>query len=152
MTLVKAILVKLKDNKPETEDGDEIPVQFNPSSLKLTLSNKAEGGQSTARPQRQYTGNSSTELAFDLVFDSADQVGPDNEGPYNVRDRTAKIEQFVLAQGTGKDRKSPPRVMFKWGGLKIKGVISSLAIDFDLFASDGTPLRAKMGVSIKEQD
>lgn len=152
MTLVKAILVKLKDNKPETEDGTEIPVQFNPASLKLTLSNNTEGGQSTARPQRQYTGNSSTELAFDLVFDSADEAGPDGAGPRSVRERTGQIEQFVLAQTGSGDRQSPPRVMFKWGGLKIKGVISQLSIDFDLFAADGTPLRAKMGVSIKEQD
>lgn len=152
MTLSKAILVKLKDNKPETEDGDEIPVQFNPSSLKLTLSNHTEGGQSTARPQRQYTGNSSTELAFDLVFDSADEAGPGGTDPRNVRERTAAVEQFVVAQTGSGDRQSPPRVMFKWGGLKIKGVISQLSIDFDLFASDGTPLRAKMAVSIKEQD
>jgi hypothetical protein len=151
--LEKAILVKLKDNNPATEDGTEIPVQFNPSSLKLTLSNNTEGGTSTARPARQYTGNSSTELAFDLVFDSADEVGSNGTGPYNVRDRTRQIEQFVLAQTGGSGgRQSPPRVMFKWGGLKIKGVISQLSIDFDLFASDGSPLRAKMAVSIKEQD
>lgn len=147
--LEKALLIKLKNDGDQ--ELEEIPVQFNPASLKLTLSNNTEGGQSTARPQRQYTGNSSTELAFDLVFDTADE-DDGSGGARNVREKTGKVEQFVLAQGSGAGRKSPPRVMFRWGGLEIRGVVTQLAVDFDLFAPDGTPLRAKMGISIKEQD
>jgi hypothetical protein len=65
------------------------------------------------------------------------------------------VEQFVVPAPDPEDRGRrlmPPRVRFQWGDLKIDGLISSLQVDFDLFASDGTPLRAKMGVSIKEQD
>ena len=67
MTLVKAKLVKLSDGDPPT-DEDTIPVQFNPSTLKLTLGNNVEGGQSPGRTQQQFTGVSGTTLAFDLVF------------------------------------------------------------------------------------
>ena len=38
------------------------------------------------------------------------------------------------------------------GRLVIDGIIEDISIDFELFASNGTPLRAKIGVSIKEQD
>jgi hypothetical protein len=149
--LEKATLTKLSNDRSDREEGEPIPVQFNPATLKLTLSNQTEGGQSTGRTQRQYTGNSSTELAFDLVFDTADE--DDGSGnPRSVREKTAAVEQFVLSQGSGKGRKSPPRVKFHWGKLIVKGVITSVAIDFELFAQDGTPLRAKMGISIKEQD
>jgi len=149
--LTKASLHKLSNDRKD-QRLETIPVQFNPASLKLTISNQTEGGQSSGRQARQYTGNASTELAFDLVFDTADEAkGPGGE-PRSVREKTAKVEQFVLAQGSGGQRQSPPRVEFEWGGLSVKGLISSLAIDFDLFALDGTPLRAKMGVSIKEQD
>lgn len=149
--LEKATLTKLSNDSKDRDEGEPIPVQFNPASLKLTLSNNTEGGQNTGRSQRQFTGNSSTELAFDLVFDTADE--DDGSGnPRSVREKTAAVEQFVLSQGTGKGRKSPPRVKFHWGKLIVKGVITSIAIDFDLFAQDGTPLRAKMGISIKEQD
>jgi hypothetical protein len=148
MALEKAKLIRLGPNDSEDET---ITVQFNPASLKLTLSNQAEGGQSPTRPQSQYTGKASTDLAFDLVFDTADE-SVDGK-PRSVRQRTASVEQFVLPQGkTAKDRKAPPRVMFVWGGLKIKGAVQQLAIDFDLFAPTGEPLRAKMGVSIKELD
>jgi hypothetical protein len=149
--LEKATLTKLSNDSKDREEGEPIPVQFNPASLKLTLSNNTEGGQNTGRSQRQFTGNSSTELAFDLVFDTADE--DDGSGnPRSVREKTAAVEQFVLSQGSGKGRKSPPRVKFHWGKLIVKGVITSISIDFDLFAQDGTPLRAKMGISIKEQD
>jgi hypothetical protein len=149
--LEKATLTKLSNDRKDTEDGQPIAVQFNPSSLKLTLTNNTEGGQNTGRSQRQFTGNSSTELAFDLVFDTADE-DDGSGGPRSVREKTALVEQFVLSQGSGEERKSPPRVKFHWGELVVKGVITSVSLDFDLFAANGTPLRAKMGVSIKEQD
>ncbi|HEV7590667.1 MAG TPA: hypothetical protein VGO40_21335, partial [Longimicrobium sp.] len=149
--LEKAKLVKLGESSDDDEQ-EEIPVQFNPASLRLTLSNSTEGGQSTGRQQRQYSGNASTEISFDLVFDTADEEGEPGVAR-NVREKTAKVEQFVLAQASGgTTRPSPPRVKFVWGGLSIAGVMSQLAIDFDLFAPTGEPLRAKMSVSIKEQD
>src|SRR5690554_1296580 len=109
--LEKATLTKLSNDRRDIEEGPPIPVQFNPASLKLTISNNTEGGQSTGRSQRQFTGNSSTELAFDLVFDTADE-DDGNGSPVSVRRKTAAIEQFVLTQGSGKERKAPPRVKF----------------------------------------
>jgi hypothetical protein len=149
-TLEKAKLFRLSNDKKDTE-LEEIPVQFNPASLKLTLSNSTEGGSSRGRTARQYMGTAATELAFDLVFDTADEAGPDGAA-VSVRERTRRIEQFVLSQGSGGKRQAPPRVKFQWGGMELKGVISTLAVDFDLFAANGFPLRAKMSVSIKEQN
>ncbi|HEX8391836.1 MAG TPA: hypothetical protein VF665_05690 [Longimicrobium sp.] len=151
MALEKAKLFKLA-NQAEPEVVEQtIAVQFNPASLKLTLSNSTEGGQQQGRQQRQFTGNSSTELAFDLEFDTADEVD-ESGNAVDVRVKTALIEQFVLAQGTPEKRQSPPRVRFEWGKLSIAGVITQLSIDFDLFAENGFPLHAKMSVSIKEQN
>ena len=149
--LEKATLTRLANDASDTEEGSPIPVQFNPASLKLTLSNNTEGGTNTGRPARQFSGNASTDLAFDLVFDTADE-DDGSGGPRSVREKTAMVEQFVLPTGTGSGRRSPPRVKFHWDRLIIKGVITSVSVDFDLFASNGTPLRAKVGVSIKEQD
>jgi hypothetical protein len=149
--LEKATLTRLSNDKNDTEEGQPIPVQFNPASLKLTLTNNTEGGQSTGRPARQFAGNASTELAFELVFDTADE-DDGSGGPRSVREKTALVEQFVISQGSGPGRKSPPRVKFHWDRLIIKGVITSVAVDFDLFAANGTPLRARVGISIREQD
>ncbi|GMU59036.1 MAG: hypothetical protein AMXMBFR34_07990 [Myxococcaceae bacterium] len=140
---------------PDTNDveGAPIPVQFNPQTLKLTLSNQVTDGGTRGNQARQFSGKSSTELAFDLHFDTADEG--ETNSPRSVREKTRQVEQFVLPEpdpANGERRLVPPRVRFVWGDLRIEGVISSLAIDFDLFAANGVPLRAKMSVSIKEQD
>lgn len=168
-TLEKATLYRLKrtsssgappptgnvSTTPDTNDvdGAPIPVQFNPQTLKLTLSNQVTDGGTRGNQARQFSGKSSTELAFDLHFDTADEG--ETGTPRSVREKTRLVEQFVLPEAdpaNGDRRLVPPRVRFVWGDLRLEGIVSSLAIDFDLFAFNGVPLRAKMSVSIKEQD
>jgi hypothetical protein len=149
--LKKATLMEiLADETGTPVPGSEIPVQFNPASLKLELANRIEGGDTRGRQDRQYLGKTSTTLSFDLHFDTADQGTPD--APVSVRTLTAAVERFVLPKGDGNTKDKPPKARFHWDELIIDGVIESVSIDFDLFAANGTPLRAKMGVSIKEQD
>jgi hypothetical protein len=130
--------------------GPAIPVQFNPATLKLTLANKIEGGDTRAQQKRQYLGKTSTTLAFDLHFDTTDQGTASD--PVSVRTKTRDVEKFLLPKGEGKKKQKPPKVRFTWGDLQIDGIIEDLTIDFDLFAANGMPLRAKMAVVIREQD
>jgi hypothetical protein len=148
--LKKATLQEIKSDETGTPLGAEVEVQFNPSTLKLQISNTSEGGQSQARQARQFIGASSTTLTLDLVFDTADEGTTDN--PRNVREKTALVEKFVLPQAQGQDKQAPPKVRFHWGTLILDGIIDSVSIDFDLFAANGTPLRAKVGIVIKEQN
>jgi Contractile injection system tube protein len=149
-SLSKASLQEITADKAATPVGQPLSVQFNPQSLKLELANKIEGGDTKGRQQRQYLGKTSTTLSFDLHFDTADDGTTDT--PVSVRTQTAMVERFVLPKGTGNDKQAPPKCRFHWDELIIDGVIESVSIDFEFFASNGTPLRAKMGVSIKEQD
>jgi hypothetical protein len=150
--LTKAKLFTLDANgNPSPAEGFD--VQFNPASLKLTLQNQVEGGRNRGRQRQQFNGHSSSQLAFDLHFDTSDEGVTEN--PRSVREKTAELEKFVmprLRSPGSSQRITPPRVRFEWGGLRVDGVIKSLAIDFELFAHNGFPLRAKMGVSIEEQD
>lgn len=148
--LTKATLREIRSTQAGEQIGEPIEVQFNPASLKLSLSNSVEGGQTRSRQVRQFVGKSSTELSFDLIFDTADDTTAG--GARSVRERTALVEKFVLPKGEGNQKQAPPKVRFQWGSLVIDGIISSLTIDFELFSPAGVPLRAKMGVSIKEQD
>lgn len=148
MQLEKAKLQAIKaDGSP---DGDPIPVQFNPSSLRLQISNQTEGGESRGRQVRQYNGSSSTTLTVDLIFDTADEGTTD--APRSVREKTSQVEQFVYPRGEGDNKQAPPKLRFEWGDLVLEGVVESLSIDLDHFAANGIPLRAKVGFSFKEQD
>jgi contractile injection system tube protein len=147
----KARLMEIDaDENARVVPGTEIPVQFNPASLKLALANKVETQETRGQQTRQYLGKTSTTLSFDLEFDTSDEGATD--APVSVRTRTSAIERFVLPKGSGKQKQKPPKARFIWQDLQIDGVIEDLAIDFTLFASDGTPLRAKMAVTMKEQD
>lgn len=149
MELLKAELIELKPTDPPEEvPGSALPVQFNPTTLRLQISNQAEGGNAQGRPARQYLATS-TVLTLDLVFDTADEGTTD--GPRSVRERTAMVERFVLPKEQGTE--APPKLRFKWGdGLQFDGVVSSVNVDFDHFAANGVPLRAKVGLSLTEQD
>lgn len=152
--LTKATLweVESRDDDVVRVEGSDVDVQFNPDSLRLTLRNQVEGGESRGRQVRQHVGKSSTELSFDLLFDTADEVRDDGEAR-DVRERTAMVERFLVPPVENGERKeSPPMVEFHWGSLILDGVMTNLSIDFELFSPDGIPLRARMSVSIQEQD
>ena len=142
------------DRDPQPFNNEEpLDVQFNPTSLKLKLTNQTEGGRSRTRTRRQHMGQSSTVLTLDLIFDSADDYTLDGNNaaqPVSVRTKTAMLERFVVPAGS--NSQTPPRLKFKWEALEIIGIVESLDIDFDFFAPTGAPLRAKVGLSIKEQD
>jgi len=149
--LVKAKLTEISADPHNPRDlSDPMEVQFNPTTLKLALSNQAEGGTTQTRPQRQYLGSGSRTLTLDLVFDTADEG--ETGAPRSVRDKTALVERFALPRALGADKQAPPKARFEWGPLVVEGIVEGVNIDLDHFAADGTPLRAKVSLTIKEQD
>lgn len=146
--LLKAVLQEVSADESQRPIGDPVPVQFNPTSLRLRLQNQTDGGRSRGRQRRQHNGASSTTLSMDLVFDTADE-GSD-EAPVSVRTKTAMVEKYLLPKENTSD--APPRLQFQWDQLIIAGVVESLDVDFDHFAANGAPLRAKVSLSIKEQE
>ena len=147
--LEKAKLQEVKADETQATIGDALPVQFNPASLRLKLTNQSSGGRTRGRQVRQNNGQSSTVLSMDLVFDSADEGGVDG-APVSVREKTNLVERFVLPKENSSD--APPLLRFEWDKLIIIGIVESLDINFDHFAASGAPLRAKMSLSIKEQE
>ncbi len=139
--LAKATLQEIRTDKKV----DPIQVQLNPTSLRMQMSNQTEGGRQRGRQARQYIGTSSTTLSFELMFDTAD------EGT-SVLDRTSKVEYFIKPKAQTGRNQAPPRVRFQWGQITIEGVVESLNVDLNHFAHDGTPLRAKVSLSIKAQN
>lgn len=150
MELEKATLQPIYKRNNKEEPGPEIPVQFNPTTLRLAITNTTSGASSAGHQDAQYTGQGSATLTVDLVFDTADEGT--TAAPRSVREKTAVIEELVYPQVNGTDKQAPPRVKFHWGDLIIEGIVDSVTLDFDHFSSKGIPLRAKVSCSIKQQD
>ncbi|MEV8098552.1 hypothetical protein [Kitasatospora sp. NPDC085879] len=140
-----------KDRPPLVKgEGPVVEVQFNPVSLRLSRNNNVDrGGTSTRTQKRQNPSQEGATLTFDLAFDTAEQG---DAGQYvDVRDWTAVVRQFVEPPPEKKGD-PPPIVRFVWGTFRFNGIVTQLNEELDLFAPDGTPLRAKVAVTIAEQD
>ena len=148
MTFKKAELTEL--NAQNQTVGEAVAVQFNPATLRIQFSNRSASGGGAGAPARQRAGEGSTTVSFDLHFDTADEGSAG--APLSVLTKTSQVERFVRPRGTAPGQEAPPRVQFEWGGIKVQGVMESCSLDLELFADDGTPLRARCGVQIKGQD
>jgi hypothetical protein len=140
-------------NKPAKVEpkGPPLSVQFNPTSLRISRSNNVDRGGVTTKTQKvQNPSSEAAKLTFDLEFDTAEQATPDGR-PVDVRSWTALVRQFVEPP---KDRagKPPPAVQFTWGTLIFNGIVDQITEELDYFHADGTPLHAKVNVSISEQN
>lgn len=149
--LTKAQLGEISaDDNPTEVPGTLVDVQFNPTSLRVQLSNRTAGGQQAGAQARQRPGTGEMTVSFELVFDTADEGS--TEDAVDVLERTRMVERFVRPRGPREGEEAPPRVIFKWGSFIVQGTMESANLDLDLFDARGTPLRARVAVTIKGQD
>jgi len=70
-----------------------------------------------------------------------------------VRMYTNQLLKLVLMPGAVDQRKPPPQVKFQWGKLTLfLAIVEKVTIEYVLFDPDGTPIRAKADVGLKQQD
>jgi hypothetical protein len=63
------------------------------------------------------------------------------------------VAAFVLpVQGADKKKNPPPSVRFLWGSVNVAGIMTSYSEDIELFDASGIALRARVSITIKEQD
>ncbi|HEY3544645.1 MAG TPA: hypothetical protein VGK17_00975 [Propionicimonas sp.] len=158
-TLIRATLTRLKQVPGKGKKGKPsftpdpkgtYEVQFNPTTLKLTRSNNVDKGASTTNTQkRQVPSVQPATLTFDLEFDTAEGDGQGK--PKDVRDLTRIVRQFTEPTRE-KPTEPPPAVRFDWGTFRFQGIVTQLTEDLDYFSPDGRPLRAKVSVTITEQN
>ena len=178
--LAKAVLIPMIDNSPDSDENNHIKVQFNPETLKVTLSNslKADnqgGNNSTAA---QYIDKSESSLSVELLFDTTaapahqdallhncSQSGGDTQSApaspevangraMDVRAQTRCIaDKFMKSPDdpeTTEQPAAPPRCRFQWGSFVFVGMLSSYNETLEFFSPEGIPLRAKLSLSFKE--
>ena len=125
-------------------------VQLNPTSLKISRSNNIDKGGATTNTQKRQTPSvQPATLAFDLEFDSAE--GDGSGGEVDVRTLTHVVRQFTEPTKE-KPQDPPPAVRFIWGTFAFTGIVTQLTEDLDYFSHDGRPLRAKVSLTITEQN
>jgi hypothetical protein len=143
--------VRNKDGGP----AKKVTVQFNPQTLKLSMSNQKAGGTQPNGSATQYVGTGTTKLTLELWFDVTLPRPPGDDPQGDVRNLTKEIAFFFTPQQTVQDdAKSliPPGVQFQWGTFLFKGTVDSMDETLELFSEDGKPLRAGVNLSLSKQD
>ncbi|MBV5316387.1 MAG: hypothetical protein JZU50_01125 [Desulfobulbaceae bacterium] len=125
-----------------TAGGTAFEVHFNPQTLQYIITNTlANTGSGNAT--KQYTGESTGKLTFDLIYDTTD-TGED------VRLHTVRVAE-LMKPGDNED-KTPPVVEFGWGLYTFTGMVESYRETIDFFSANGVPLRASVNLTLSRQD
>lgn len=163
--LERAKIYVLKDNgdgihgKPEKGKLDSskwpdngIEVCFNPKeySLEKSVSWKSEKALSDA-PQPEFTDPQAMTMSVTFQFDTYEERVSVREKYTKYFERLALMRQALPKKPskTDKEKAKPPVVMFVWGKFTFKGVVDSVSQKYTMFLSDGTPVRAEVGLKIR---
>lgn len=129
--------------KPPAARLLDIEVCFNPTAYKVgktnTFAEIAVPGRPT--PAIQYIRGGSETLTVELLADTTD-TGDDVRKRYTDPIRALMDQDPAL--------RAPPIVEFHWDRGVFTGVVEKVDLSFDLFDPDGVPLRATIGLSLKE--
>lgn len=134
----------------------EFDVQFNPTEY--TRQKAAQIAEipiyGIDSPILQFVRGQNEKLTLDLFFDTtAGRSGEELQASLeaaavDVRTLTEPFYQLVKIQP---ETHAPPRILFSWGeNQSFKAIVESVQQKFELFSSEGIPLRATLSLSMRE--
>jgi hypothetical protein len=150
----KLYIQPYKDLAFKEKKGDKIPALINPESYhykyKIEVCETQASG--TSGVALKFNKLPPQEFNFDFLFDGTGVIQGASTGalsgvvqnpfgkPKNVADQIEDFKHGVLEYKGEQHR--PNYLQILWGTLIFKGVLTGLDIEFKLFNTDGTPLRA----------
>lgn len=103
--------------------------------------------QGTSTQQPKFLKIAPQELNLELLFDSTGVIDGKPNKEDGIIDKIDAFKRIVLDYSG--DEHKPYYLIIGWGSLLFKGSLVDLSIEFKLFESDGTPIRAVAKLKIK---
>ncbi len=133
-----------------TATTDCFTCQFNPESFKLSKKNKwtstDESGKNMAA--LAFGGGEAQNMTVSLTFDTTSTGDPVFE-KYEVLYTLSSVDSTALDQTT--QLGEPPWVMVQWGSyMSFAAVITSVEEEYTMFKPNGTPIRAKVSIGLRQ--
>jgi hypothetical protein len=146
--LEKATIAKVSKSGSVSLPG--LACHFNPETFKLDKTvewnQDQEANIGNDVPPVTFGGGKSAEMPIELLFDTT-ATGEDVRDTYKLLVELTEIDPATKNSTTSKGE--PPRCKFMWGKfLSFTAVITKLGQTFTMFKADGTPLRAKVSVTL----
>jgi nucleoid-associated protein YgaU len=151
-------------------------VMFNPSTITVNSSNQFDPGKEAVAGDvnKKFKYRSPRTLSVELFFDGT-YASPtaSSAAPGGVSSKTSEAnvnsaitnqsgssqnkpvanlihEFFTTCVDINSETHAPPFVKLSWGKILFSGVIESANVTYSLFDNHGSPLRAKVSLSLKE--
>jgi hypothetical protein len=129
--------------------NEVVKFMFNPFEYTITKQNtwqeKPVIGQNL--PMVTFQQGGAETLNLTLHFDNQEAQG-------DVRVFTQPLWKMMMIDEQNKNARSgkgqPPPVMFEWGKLHFKAIITNMSQKFSLFSESGVPLRCTVEVSLRQ--
>ena len=145
--------------------SENIGFTFNPSSYRISSRPHYREVKHLTQDteKKEFLGGVSRTLSVTLFFDSfsdrdlfsaseAERVKDITAGIENklppITDKLKKLEKAAHVAG---EQHKPPRVIFSWGNLNFKGIITEFNAEYTMFSMEGKPIRATVSLSISEE-
>lgn len=152
MKPTKARLVCKDDNLP---DGYEpLEVMFNPTEYTLKQTVNVARNESPAEPggTPQFQGTSAMTLGMTLFLDDFASIEGDVTPKITTLLSWTRPTQASIDRDPNKPL--PPMVGFEWGNPQLEGFygfLTEVGITYTVFRMDGTPVQAKVAISVVGQ-
>ena len=147
----KAKIVCVGANKPS--GATEIECMFNPTEYRLTQTLNVSRNQTPAKDggTPEFSGTNAMTLTTQLFFDDFGAM----QGDVTPKITTLLSWTHPTAASMDKKKPCPPLVSFKWGGnpqlANFSGFLKSVVVNYTIFRKDGTPVQAKVDITIEGQ-
>ncbi len=134
--------------------GTTFTVQYNPKEFKVDkkVAWKEVEEQGKSKSPLEFQKGSPRTLTMELYFDNTHM-----ESPTSVYDdwvekllAATNVDTSPSGESSSSDKQRPTSVLFEWGGFELTGVVESITTTYVYFSAEGTPLRAKCQVKMKE--
>lgn len=141
-----SIFVEAQYNPQQLEIGKGVPWS------KVNEANKAnQGSNQNQGIHLEFTGAEGRSLSVEMLFDTVEE-------PTSSKVKTAieNLEKLASVRRPGSQEeqyKRPHRCLVVWGEtVNMSCVIENLTVKYEMFSSEGKPLRARATVKLKEAD
>ena len=131
-----------------TVTGNRVSVQFNPEEY--TLNRETSFAQlavpGLSAPVVQFIAGQAQTIDMELLVDTT-EANPAGGPGTDVRRLVADVTSLM---DIDPDLHAPPPVVFAWGQLTFTCVLTKVSQKYVLFRPDGTPVRARLTVTLSE--
>lgn len=159
MSNMNNAIIYYQTSPSDTKFQGKIPVTFNPATYTVSRTVNYGGNQNDNNTQLQqknypvlnYTGGNNDTLSLELMFNKYEFQHYSNQVKYTSDDlsiikEVKEIEALTLLKDS---LHRPPLCKFVWSSFSFEGYVTSFSANYTMFLDDGTPVRAKVNLTIQ---